>query len=62
MNAKNLTTRSFKLLLKRADLPHSVCVHDLRHTCATVLLKVGQHSRGSMYATPKPSASSCTGS
>lgn len=45
MNAKNLTARSFKPLLERAGLPHSVRLHDLRHTCATVLLKLGQHPK-----------------
>jgi integrase len=32
--------RSFKVLLKRADLP-AVRFHDLRHTCATLLLRQG---------------------
>ena len=45
MNAKNLTARSFKPLLKRSGLPHSVRLHDLRHTCATILLKAGQHPK-----------------
>jgi len=43
MSAKNLTARSFKPLLERAGLPRSVRLHDLRHTCATLLLKAGQH-------------------
>ncbi|MBX6764679.1 site-specific integrase [Rubrobacter taiwanensis] len=45
MNAKNLTARSFKQILERAGLPRTVRVHDLRHTCATILLKVGQHPK-----------------
>ncbi len=45
MNARNLAARSFKPLLKRAGLPETVRVHDLRHTCATILLKVGQHPK-----------------
>lgn len=45
MNAKNLTARSFKQILERAGLPCTVRVHDLRHTCATILLKVGQHPK-----------------
>jgi site-specific recombinase XerD len=45
MNARNFTARSFKPLLERTGLPHSARVHDLRHTCATVLLKMGQHPR-----------------
>src|SRR5215204_2689140 len=42
MNARNLTARSFKPILERAGLPRSVRLHDLRHTCATILLKAGQ--------------------
>ena len=45
MSAKNLTARSFKPLLERAGLPRSVRLHDLRHTCATLLLKAGQHRK-----------------
>jgi integrase len=30
--------RSFKALLKRADLPAGTRLYDLRHTCATLLL------------------------
>ena len=45
MSAKNLTARSFKPLLERAGLPRSVRLHDLRHTCATLLLKAGQHPK-----------------
>ncbi len=37
-------TRSFKGLLKRAGLPHATRFHDLRHTCATLL--VGQGFNG----------------
>ncbi len=45
MNAKNLTARSFKPLLKQAGLPHTVRFHDLRHTCATLLLSKGVHPK-----------------
>ena len=31
----------FKALLKRASLPQTVRFHDLRHTCATLLLRQG---------------------
>ena len=31
-------TRSFKALLRHAELPKSTRFHDLRHTCATLLL------------------------
>jgi integrase len=35
--------RSFKPLLERARLPRSTRLHDLRHTCATLLLSRGVH-------------------
>ncbi|HEX2180673.1 MAG TPA: site-specific integrase, partial [Rubrobacteraceae bacterium] len=38
---QNLRKRSWKPLLERAGLPHSVRFHDLRHTCATLLLSSG---------------------
>jgi site-specific recombinase XerD len=37
--------RSFKPILDRAGLLHTVRVHGLRHTRATVLLKLGQHPK-----------------
>ncbi len=37
INPSNLRNRSFKPLLKRAGLP-DIRFHDLRHTCATLLL------------------------
>ena len=45
MNRHNLLNRSFKPLLRRAGLPHSVRFHDLRHTCATLLLGMGVHPK-----------------
>src|SRR5215217_1390360 len=33
--------RAFKAVLKRAELPEKTRFHDLRHTCATLLLKQG---------------------
>jgi integrase len=36
--------RHFKPLLKRADLP-DIRFHDLRHTCATLLLGRGVHPK-----------------
>ena len=45
MNASNLTARSFKPLLVKAQLPKSVRLHDLRHTCATLLLSKGVHPK-----------------
>ncbi|MBD0327863.1 MAG: site-specific integrase [Pyrinomonadaceae bacterium] len=42
MNARDLTGRSFKPILKRAGLP-DIRLHDLRHTCATLMLCEGVH-------------------
>ena len=44
MSGTNLLGRHFKPLLKRADLP-PVRLHDLRHTCATILLMAGKHPK-----------------
>ena len=44
MRAKNLTARSFKPILGRAGLP-DIRLHDLRHTCATLLLSRGVHPK-----------------
>ena len=41
----NLVRRSFKPLLRKADLPHTVRFHDLRHTGATLLLSKGVHPK-----------------
>lgn len=38
MRAWSLTGGPFKRLLKRARLPERTRFHDLRHTCATLLL------------------------
>jgi integrase len=44
VNPSNLRQRSFAPLLKRAGLPH-MRFHDLRHTCATLLLSRGVHPK-----------------
>jgi integrase len=44
INPSNLRQRSFAPLLERAGLPH-VRFHDLRHTCATLLLGRGVHPK-----------------
>jgi integrase len=47
INLSNLRNRSFKPLLRRAfgeDGP-DICFHDLRHTCATLLLCQGTHPK-----------------
>jgi integrase len=41
---QSLTARSFKPLLESAGLP-SIRFHDLRHTCATILLQAGKHPK-----------------
>jgi integrase len=44
LNPENLVKRSFKPLLKRAGLPE-IRFHDLRHTCATLLMGRGIHPK-----------------
>ena len=44
LSRRNLT-RSFKALLKRTGLPHTVRFHDLRCTCATLLLSQNTHPK-----------------
>jgi len=44
LSPQNLTTRSFYPLLVRAGLPR-FRFHDLRHSCATLLLEAGAHPR-----------------
>ena len=43
-NRHNLTQRSFRPLLAEAGLPQ-IRFHDLRHTCATILLSRGVHAK-----------------
>jgi integrase len=38
LNRHNFFRRCFKPMLDKAGLPHTVRFHDLRHTCATILL------------------------
>lgn len=44
VSRQDLITRFFKPLLKRAGLP-DIRFHDLRHTCATLLLGKGVHAK-----------------
>ncbi len=44
LNRHNVTQRSFRPLLKRAGVPE-IRFHDLRHTCATLLLGKGVHPK-----------------
>src|SRR5215208_3171410 len=43
-DSQNIVNRHFKPLLKRAELP-DIRWHDLRHTCATLLLSRGTHPK-----------------
>lgn len=45
LNLRNLTQRHFKPILKRAGLPESFRLYDLRHTCATLLLGANEHPK-----------------
>ena len=45
MSVHNLHNRSWKPLLKKANLPLDTRFHDLRHTCATLLLTKGVHPK-----------------
>jgi integrase len=44
INPSNLRNRSLKPLLRQAHLP-GIRFHDLRHTCATLLLSQGTHPK-----------------
>jgi integrase len=44
INPSNLRQKSFARLLEKASLPH-IRFHDLRHTCATLLLVQGTHPK-----------------
>ncbi len=44
INPSNLRQRSLSPLLKKAGLPH-IRFHDLRHTCATLLLSKNTHPK-----------------
>ncbi|MGH9822448.1 MAG: tyrosine-type recombinase/integrase, partial [Blastocatellia bacterium] len=42
---RNLSRRNFKAILKRAGLPASLRLYDLRHSCATLLLTEGTNPK-----------------
>jgi integrase len=44
INPSNLRQKSFARLLQEAGLPH-IRFHDLRHTCAMLLLAQGTHPK-----------------
>ncbi len=45
MMPHNLIVRHFKPILKSAELPKSIRLYDLRHTCATLLLIVNENPK-----------------
>jgi integrase len=45
LNISNLTAKHFKPALKRAGLPNTIRLYDLRHTCATLLLGAGENPK-----------------
>jgi integrase len=45
LSTHNLSNRSWKPLLRKAGLPQGTRFHDLRHTCATLLLTKGVHPK-----------------
>lgn len=45
LDPHNMLKRSFKRLLKTAGIAKDLHLHDLRHTCATLLLKQGVHPK-----------------
>jgi len=44
LHAHNLTMRDFRRVMKRAGVPR-IRFHDLRHCCATLLLRYGVHAK-----------------
>ncbi|HYD50208.1 MAG TPA: tyrosine-type recombinase/integrase [Terriglobales bacterium] len=45
LELRNLVRRHFKEILKAAELPASLRLYDLRHSCATLLLAEGEHPK-----------------
>lgn len=45
LNERNLVQRHFKEILTAAELPDSLRLYDLRHSCATLLLAQGEHPK-----------------
>jgi integrase len=44
LNGHNVTQRDFRRIIRRASLPR-IRFHDLRHCCATLLLRQGVHPK-----------------
>ena len=45
LELSNLAYKNFKPALRRAELPESIRIYDLRHTCATLLLAAGANPK-----------------
>jgi integrase len=45
LSRNSVDRRCFKPLLRRSGLPSTTRLHDLRHTCATLLLGQGVHPK-----------------
>lgn len=45
LDKSNLMNRHFRPILRRAGLPETLRLHDLRHTCATLLLVAGENPK-----------------
>ncbi len=43
IHPQNLTKHNFRRLLKNAGITKDLHLHDLRHTCATLLIRQGEH-------------------
>ena len=54
---RNIIRRHFRPVLRRAGLPETLRLYDLRHTCATLLLAAGVHPK---VASERPGHSSIT--
>jgi integrase len=45
LRKNNIVRRNFKQILQAAELPLSIRLYDLRHTCATLLLQAGENPK-----------------
>jgi integrase len=45
LSVQNLTRRHYKPILKRAGLPESIRLYDLRYSCATLLCGEGKNAK-----------------
>jgi len=45
LHIRNVSTRHFKQILRRAGLSQNFRLYDLRHTCATLLLTANEHPK-----------------